>query len=66
MPEISPDHSRMKLNEMKAGQPKSDKLVAVWVNGKKHQEYIKAGWRCHHLDGQVVYLEPPKQKPAGG
>lgn len=38
------------------------KLVAVLLNSKTYAAFVKAGYRCHHLDGRVVYLEPPQQK----
>jgi hypothetical protein len=35
------------------------KLIAVKIGGKRHLALIKAGYRTHHVDGSVTWLEQP-------
>jgi hypothetical protein len=38
------------------------KLIPVMANGQFHLLLIRRGWRAHHSDGQIVYLEAPALK----
>jgi hypothetical protein len=38
------------------------KLVAVVVGSAKHLAYLEAGYRTHHTEGRIVWLEAPKAK----
>jgi hypothetical protein len=40
----------------------SPKLYPVLISGKKHLEFIKAGYLTHHTAGQVTYMVRPDGK----
>jgi hypothetical protein len=36
-----------------------DRLIAVKIGSARHLKYIRAGYRTHHTDGAVAFLEAP-------
>ena len=52
------------MKTKRRGQMADDrKLVAVRCGSKRHLDLIRAGYRVHHLDGQIVWMLPGRVKP---
>jgi hypothetical protein len=41
------------------------KLIAVLVGSKKHLELIRAGYRVHHMDGRIAWMQGPIKQNQG-